>query len=106
MSDIHIKHHHSLKRNETRERVDQIARHLKRKYRVNYAWHGDQLRSRHKGSSVSVFLGEGCIELKIKLGLLFTPMKGRIERAIRKNLHSVIGDRKSAPAKVRLHEEV
>lgn len=106
MSNIHIKHHHSLKHHETRERVDQIARHLKRKYRVDYTWHGNQLHSRHKGASVAVYLDDGYIELKVKLGLLFAPMKGRIERAIRKNLHSVIGDRENVPARMILNEKV
>jgi putative polyhydroxyalkanoate system protein len=106
MSSIHIKHRHSLKHGETRERVDRIARHLKSKYKVNYTWDGDQLRSKHKGSYAHVYLADGCIEMKIQLGMLFAPLKGRIERAIRKNLHSVIGDEGSVPSKIRLHEKL
>lgn len=106
MSNIHIKHHHSLRHNETRERVERIAKHLKSKYKINYTWDGNQLRSSHRGSSVHVYLGDGCIEMKIKLGVLFVPIKGKIERAIRKNLHSATGDRKGAPARITLHEKV
>jgi putative polyhydroxyalkanoate system protein len=106
MSSIHIKHRHSLKHGETRERVDRIANHLKSKYKVNYTWDGDQLRSKHKGSYVHVYLADGCIEMKIQLGMLFAPLKGRIERAIRKNLHSVIGDEDGAPSKITLHEKL
>jgi len=100
MSSIHIKHHHCLRQSETRERVERIAKHLHSKYKVNYIWEGNQLRSKHKGSYVHVFLGDGCIEMKIQLGLLFAPLKGKIERAIRKNLHSVIGDQEGAPEKI------
>ena len=44
--------------------------------------------------------------MKIKLGLLFVPLKHKIERAIRKNLHSTIGDTKGAPARITLHEKL
>jgi putative polyhydroxyalkanoate system protein len=106
MSRIHIKHHHCLEHHETHQRVERIARHLKKKYRVDYAWKGNHIHSSHKGSSVDIHLGDGCIEMKIRLGLLFVPLKHKIERAIRKNLQSTIGDRKGAPAKITLHEKL
>lgn len=106
MSTIHIKHQHILRHDETRKRVEQIAKYLSKKYKVNYSWAGNQLHSRHKGSSVSVFIEDGCIEMKIKLCLLFSPLKGRIENAIHKNLHSVIGDSTGAPARMMLFESV
>ncbi len=94
MSIIHIRHHHGLKREETRTRLDHLAREIKARYQVNYVWRGNRLLSQHKGSMVSVHLGEGVIELSIKLGLMFAPMKGRIESTIRQNLHGVISGRK------------
>jgi putative polyhydroxyalkanoate system protein len=106
VSSIHIKHRHCLKRSETRDRVDRIARHLRSKYRVNYTWDGDKLRSKHKGSFAHIHLADGYIEMKIQLGLLVAPLRGQIERAIRKNLHSVIGDEKGAPSKITLHEKL
>jgi len=106
MSSIHIKHHHCLKRDETRARVERVAKYLKGKYRVNYTWRGDQLSSKHKGAYVHVNLTDGCVELKLQLGLLFAPLKGKIERALRKNLQSVVGDEKGAPAKITLHERL
>ena len=106
MSSIHIKHRHSLQRKETRDRVERVAKYLKGKYRVDYTWKGDQLSSKHKGAYIHVNLADGYIELKIQLGLLFAPFKGKIDRAIRKNLHSVIGDEEGAPAKIALHVKI
>jgi putative polyhydroxyalkanoate system protein len=106
MSSIHIKHHHRLTRNETRDRVERVAKYLRGKYKVDYAWKGDQLSSKHKGAHLHVKLTDGCVELKIQLGMLYAPFKGRIERAIRKNLHSVIGDEEGAPSTIKLHERV
>jgi putative polyhydroxyalkanoate system protein len=104
VSNIFIKHHHSLECKETRDRVERVASYLKAKYKVNYAWHGDQLSSKHRGSHVHVKLNRGCVEMKIQLGVLFSPLRGRIERAIRKNLCNVIGDEKGAPSKIMLYE--
>ena len=106
MPSIHIKHRHSLKTSETRERVDRVAKYLKSKYKVNYSWDGDHLQSKHKGAFIHVFLAEGSIELKIQLSRLFAPLTGRIERAVRKNLHSVIGNEEGAPEKIALHEKL
>ena len=106
MYQIHINPPPLLEPEETRERVEQVANYVKKKYKVNYAWRGNQLLSRHRDSFVCVYLGDGCIEIKIKLGLLFAPMRSRIERAIRKNLHNVIGDCEGPPAKIMLFEKV
>lgn len=106
MSSIHIKHHHSLQRRETRDRVERVAKYLKEKYKVNYTWKGNQLSCKHKGAFAHVLLGDGYIELKIQLGMLYAAFRRQIERAIRKNLRSVIGDEKGAPSKVRLHEKL
>jgi len=106
MSYIHIKHHHTLKYDVCRARVEQVASYLKNKYKTKYIWEGNRLLSRHMGCVVCVYLEDEQLELKIKLGVLFSPMKGKIEKAMRKNLRSVIGDRKGAPAKAVLHEEL
>ena len=106
MSIIHIKHHHSLRHDETRERIERIASQLGKKYKVNYSWQRNLLHSRHKGSSASVYLGDGYIELKIKLSLFFAPLKGRIENAIRRNLRGVVGDINGAPTQITLYERV
>lgn len=105
-SYIYIKHHHGLKYGACRERVEKIAQYLKKKYKTNYSWKGNRLLSRHMGCVVSVYLEDEQLELRMKLGILFSPMKGKIEKALRKNLLSVIGDKKGAPVKVVLHEDL
>lgn len=106
MSYIHIEHFHSLNHDVTRERVEQVAAYLNRKYKVHYYWKGNQLLSRHKGCVISARIENGYIELKIRLGMLFSPMKGKIEKALRRNLRSVVGDKNRAPKKVMLHEGI
>jgi putative polyhydroxyalkanoate system protein len=90
MSEIHLKQSHSLTRDETRKRVEAIAKELKRAYKMEYAWDGDHVRFRRTGASGWLYLGEGFIELEIKLGMLLAPLKGKIEEAIRRDIQSKI----------------
>ncbi|MCB1858468.1 MAG: polyhydroxyalkanoic acid system family protein [Gammaproteobacteria bacterium] len=93
MARIHLKHHHGLRREETHLRLERIARQLKHRYPIDYIWKGHRLYARYRGLSASVYLGEGWLELQIKLSLLFIPMRDRIERAIHRNLQDVISGR-------------
>lgn len=86
MSNIHIKHKHALNREQTRQRVEEIAKELKREYKIDYAWKGDRLLFRRSGAAGNLDLGDGFIELNIKLGLVLAPLKGKIEKSIKQNI--------------------
>ena len=92
MSTIHIKHNHSLSHEQTRERVEQIASHLKGKYRGAYAWQGDSLHFRRSGVSGYVKLGAGYVELQINLGLMLGARKSEIEAFIRRHIPTAMGE--------------
>jgi len=91
MSNIHIKHRYTLMPDEARKRVEEIAKDLKTEYKIDYSWEGDHLHFRRSGASGSLEMGEGILELKIKLGMILKPMKGKIEHSIRKNLEKEFG---------------
>jgi len=95
MSNIHIKHPYTLVPDEARKRVEEIAKDLKKEYKMDYSWKGDQLHFRRTGASGSVELGDGMLELKIKLGMVLRPVKGKIEDSIRKNLIKEFGPGKT-----------
>jgi putative polyhydroxyalkanoate system protein len=88
MSSIHLKHKHALGREETRKRVESIAQDLKKEYNMDYSWDDNRVNFHRKGASGSVQLGDGFIELDIKLGMLLTPLKGKIEETIRRDIKS------------------
>ena len=98
MSNIHIKHRYTLMPDEARKRMEEIAKDMKKEYKINYSWKGDQLHFHRSGASGSLGLGDGVIELRIKLGMLLTPMKGKIEDSIRKNLEKEFGAGKATKA--------
>ena len=93
MSNIHVKYKHSLSPQETRKRVEEIAKGLKKEYKIDYAWKGDRLMFKRSGAAGNVDLGDGFIELNIKLGLMLSPMKGKIEESIKKNLDLALNDK-------------
>jgi putative polyhydroxyalkanoate system protein len=100
MANIHIKQQHDLTHDEARKRVEEIARDLRKKLNVDYHWEGDFLRFQRSGASGSIAVGSDFIELKVKLGMVLAPMKGKIEQSIRQNLHLALGEDKdqSKPA--------
>lgn len=93
MATIHLKHHHRLTQEETRDRIDLIARHLKKKYRGAYSWQGNSLIFRRSGASGEVHLRDGYVELRVKLGIIFAPKKGKIEGLIRQLIPQAMGER-------------
>jgi putative polyhydroxyalkanoate system protein len=82
MATIHIKRSHSLPRDVARAQVEKIARELKARLKADYAWDGDSLKFNRAGASGAIVLGDGYIDLRLKLGLALSPMKGTIEKTI------------------------
>jgi putative polyhydroxyalkanoate system protein len=93
MSKIHIKRRHRVPREELRERVERLAQDLKAKLNADYAWKGDSLQFKRSGASGSIDIADDAIELNIKLGLMLSPMKGKIEESIKKNLDLALNDK-------------
>ncbi len=86
MANIHIKRQHHLAHDEAKKRVEEVAEELKKKLDADYAWKGDTLQFKRSGASGSIKLSDEYIELDVKLGMLLTPMKGKIESAITEKL--------------------
>jgi putative polyhydroxyalkanoate system protein len=93
MSNIHVKYKHALSPEETRKRVEKIAKGLKKEYKIDYAWKGDRLLFKRSGAAGNVDLGDGFIELDIKLGMVLAPLKGKIEKTIKQNIVAELSDK-------------
>ena len=92
MSNIHIKRSHKLPRDVARARVEEIAKDLKKKLDAKYAWKGDSLQFKRTGASGSIDVGEDFIDINIELGMLLSPMKGKIEKSIRDHMKVALAD--------------
>jgi len=90
MANIHIKRNHDLGLSEAKQRVDQIASSLQDKLDAKWAWKGNKLSFTRSGASGSVDVADDSVEFNIKLGLMLTPLKGKVESAINEELDKAL----------------
>ncbi len=91
MANIHIERTHHLGLEEARQHVEQFAEQLKEELSVEYHWKGNDLLFKRSGANGTVQLSPGCITCDVKLSMLLTPMKGKIEDAINDKLNRSLG---------------
>jgi putative polyhydroxyalkanoate system protein len=98
MSTISIakKHHYSHKK--AKDVAEKIAKDLKRRFALDYAWEGDHVEFERPGVTGRMMVGKDRIALDVRLGFLLTPLKGAIEREIHAQLDKLIVDDKPANA--------
>ncbi|TCZ88944.1 polyhydroxyalkanoic acid system family protein [Lysobacter sp. N42] len=91
MSDIDIRHPHSLPPQQAREAVQGLAEALAQRFGVHYAWRGDALDFKRSGVDGRVALEPGALHVTARLGFLLGAMKGTIEHEIRRVLEERFG---------------
>jgi putative polyhydroxyalkanoate system protein len=79
---------------EARSRVEAIAKDLKKEYKIDYVWKGNRLLFKRSGAAGNLDLGDGFIELDIKLGMVLAPLKGKIEKSIKQNIVAEMSGKK------------
>ena len=86
MSDIDIRHQHSLPPAKARKAVEDIAKKLAAKFDMDYRWDGDDLHFTRSGVDGRIHLTEKQIRVTARLGFLLSALKGTVEQEIRKVL--------------------
>ena len=80
MSTIIVEREHQLGRDGARDKAQALAERLAEKYDVAYQWHGDTLAVNRAGAEGTIVVGDSTIYIKLKLGVLFSALKGKIKR--------------------------
>ena len=91
MSDIDIRHPHSLPPQQARAAVERLAETLAERFGVRYAWSGDALEFQRSGVHGHVSLEPGALHVTARLGFLLGAMRGSIESEIRRVLDERFG---------------
>lgn len=91
MSDIDIRHPHSLPPQQARAAVERLAETLAERFGVRYAWRGDALEFQRSGVDGHVNLEPGALHVTARLGFLLGAMRGPIEGEIRRVLEERFG---------------
>ncbi|MGB5834228.1 MAG: polyhydroxyalkanoic acid system family protein, partial [Thiohalocapsa sp.] len=82
MSKIQVRRTHNLGVAGARTEVERIARRVQDDYGADCAWHGDTLWFSRSGVNGQITVSDTDLDLTIKLGLLYSAMKGQIEDRI------------------------
>ena len=80
MSTIIVEREHQLGRAGARDKAQALAERLAEKYAVTYQWHGDTLALRRAVAEGTIVVDDSRIYIKLRLGVLFSALRGRIQR--------------------------
>lgn len=94
MAVISIAKRHKLPHRAAKDVADRVAKDLKKRFELDYAWDGDDVEFERPGISGRMHVGKETISLDVRLGLLLTPLKPAIEREIHATLDKLVAARK------------
>jgi len=82
MTIVHLTKKHQLDDAQVRREVQKLADRLAEDLSANYSWEEDRLIFKRTGVFGFVRLGEGELEVEVKLNPLLSPLKGKIEKTV------------------------
>ena len=91
MSVIEISRTHTMGCDNAKKTADELAVGLSRQFGVDYKWHGDLLKFQRPGVKGQLEVDDENIHIKLELGFMVRPFKGRIEREIHNHLDDMDG---------------
>lgn len=91
MADIDIRHRHELRPEETRALAEDVAAKLNENFPIEHHWEGESLHFKRRGVLGRMDLNPSEVRIQLKLGLVYRPMKRRIEDQIRNYLTDLLG---------------
>jgi putative polyhydroxyalkanoate system protein len=95
MATIRIEREHGLTHAKARNAADKLARDLQKRFALDYAWDGDEVRFERPGVSGRMVVGRKAIALDVTLGFLMSALKPVIEREIHAELDALGPTRKA-----------
>lgn len=96
MPTISIAKKHSMSHRKAKDVAERIAKDLKKRFELDYAWNGDEVEFERPGVSGRMHVGKQDISLHVHLGFLLTPLKPAIEREIHAQLDKLVTTTKDA----------
>lgn len=94
MSVIDITRHHTLNHSDAIATADDLAKSLSDRFDVSYSWDGDTLTFKRSGAKGKLKVEPTTIHVKMELGFLLRPFKGRIEQEIHNHLDGLLEEGK------------
>jgi len=95
MAVISIARKHKLSHKKAKDAAEKIAKDLKKRFALDYAWDGDDVDFERPGVSGRMHVGKDTISLDVNLGFLLTALKPAIEREIHTALDKIDAPKKA-----------
>lgn len=83
MSVIRIKRQHNLPMDQARQQVRDVVARLQQKFDATYTWKDDTVSFKRSGASGQISVDDKQIDVEVKLGLVLSPMRASVEKAIK-----------------------
>lgn len=91
MATISVARKHGLSHKKAREGAEKIAKDLKKRFELDYAWEGDHVNFERPGVTGRMLISPERIALDVKLGWLLSPLKPAIEKEIVAQFDKLLG---------------
>ncbi len=91
MATIRIKRAHHLDNETVRKEIEELAEKLSKDLSAKYSWEGDRLVFKRSGANGHIDIGEGEVDIEIKLSMVLTPLKGTVEKTVTGYLDERLG---------------
>jgi putative polyhydroxyalkanoate system protein len=92
MSQIHIRKKHALGKQRARKTAEQLAGKLASEYNAKCRWKNDNLEFSSKGVNGRLHVSHDEVDIKVNLGLMLRPLRGKIEDGILAQLDDILGN--------------
>lgn len=86
MSKIKVTRQHALGAKKARSAVEKLAKKLRKDLDAEYHWEGSTLQFSRTGASGHIDVGDDEVNIEIKLSMLLSPLKGKIEKTIEEQI--------------------
>jgi putative polyhydroxyalkanoate system protein len=79
---IHIRKRHQLDRETILARVEELADKFAEELAAECHWRGERMEFERSGASGFIAVGESSLEIEVRLGMLLSPLRSKIEGSI------------------------
>lgn len=90
MSVIEMTRHHTLDAAHAKSAAEDLAKDLARDFDVHWHWQEDALLFKRTGVTGSLLVSPDLFHIRLELGFLLRPLKGRIEREVHRHLDDMV----------------
>lgn len=96
MATIDMRRKHSMTREQTRAKAEELARSMEEKLGIRWRWEGESIKfdtpaGAAKGTSGEVAVSDSEVRVLIDLPLLLRAIKGMVEGKVKEKLDTIVG---------------